>query len=157
MTASAAGVLKSSSSAAANRSQAPADSGSDGERKTSRNRAARARAFGTTRHGAEVARIGDLVEAGDERSLAGDELVRVRVAIRLAPGHDSLVVACPGRVRELALGLDLQPRAVPEPRLRGGCAFARPELEHLAAPAQRLVDGAAAVDLLARHWRRTSR
>src|SRR5207244_8091371 len=120
--------------------------------------AGRAGSFGAPADGTEIAGIGDLVETGQQRPLRAGELPRVRVAVRLAPGDDALVVACAGCLAELALSLDLNSRSI---RLLQPClglerALGRPELEHLSPPAQGLPDGPAAVDLLARHRRRTS-
>ena len=74
--------------------------------------AGRARSLGAPDHRAEVARVGDLVEAGEQRPLDGCELVRIGVAIRLAPGEHALVVARLGRLADLAIGLDVDARAV---------------------------------------------
>src|SRR5437763_5203735 len=67
----------------------------------------------------EVARVADLVETGEERTLDGGELVRVGVAVRLAPGEHALVVAGGGGLGEVALELDLDSglRRLGKPRL----------------------------------------
>ena len=70
--------------------------------------AGRARALRAAADGAEVARIADLVEAGDQRPLARGELVRVGVAVRLAPGEDALVVAGLGGFGQGPVGLHLK-------------------------------------------------
>ena len=107
---------------------------------------------------AEVARVGHLVERDDQRALAGDELVGVGVRIGLAPGERR-----PGgrgcRRPRVSSRSGFTCSRGPS-RSQGSAAAARsrrPELEHLAAAAQRLADGAPAVDLLARHARGTSR
>ena len=53
--------------------------------------------------GAEVARIGDAVEHGQQRALGRGQLVRVGVAVRLDAGDDALVVARARELRQLAL------------------------------------------------------
>src|SRR2546421_899256 len=112
----------------------------------------------------QVARVADLVETGEERTLDGGELVRVGVAVRLAPGEHALVVAGAGGLRQVALELDLNPGLgrlaeprLAEPRLRPDGPLGPPELEHLAiAAAERLAKRTTPLDLLPRH-RRTSR
>src|SRR5206468_5884250 len=113
--------------------------------------AGRARAFGTPADGAEVPRIRDLVEAGEQRPLRGGELPRVRVLVRLAPGDDTLVVARRRSVGQLTLGLDLQARPfdLAQPRLGLDRPVRRPALEHLAPPVQRLPHRAATEHLAA--------
>src|SRR5437763_15841967 len=67
----------------------------------------------------EVARVADLVEKGEERALDSGELVRVGVAVRLAPGEHALVVAGAGGLGQVAFELDLDAglRRLAEPRL----------------------------------------
>ena len=121
--------------------------------------AARTRPLRAPDHGAEVARVAHLVEAGEQRRLSRGELERVRVVERLAPGHDALVVARPGRVREvtLELGLHTRPLEIAQPVLTAGRPLARPQLQYLTRPAQRLAHGPTPVDELPSHERRTSR
>ena len=69
--------------------------------------AGRSRSFCAADDGAEIARVGDLVEAGEERSLRRGELPAVGVLVGLAPGEHALVVTRPRRFAQLALGLDL--------------------------------------------------
>ena len=98
---------------------------------------------------AEVARVGDLVEHGEQRPLARGELVRVGVAVRLDPRDDALVVARAGELAQLALE---RGAAASPPRATPPTATARSvaqQLEHLAPAAQRLADRAAAVDEVA--------
>ena len=87
-------------------------------------------------HRAEVVRISDLVEAGDQRPLADGEVERVRVPVRLAEGDHALVVAAPGELVQLPLALDVDAQAclVAQPRLRRDRAFGDEELEDLPAP-----------------------
>ena len=137
-----------------------ADGGGDARRAVrGHDDAARAGSLGAADHGAEVARVADLVEAGEERRRARGELERVGVAERLAPGDDALMVARAGRLGEVALELRLhaRPLDVAQPGLAAHRALARPQLEHLARAAQRLAHGPAPVDELARHERGTSR
>src|SRR5205085_12454445 len=91
-----------------------------------------------------------LVEAGEERTFHSGELVRVRVAVRLAEGEHALVVARARRLGQLALRLDVR-SDLAERRLGLERALGDPQLQHLARPAQRLTPGAAAIDLLPRH------
>ncbi len=65
--------------------------------------------------GAEVVRVGDLVEADDKRRPAPDELPGVRVAEGLAEGDDALVVARAGGLVQAALP-DVPGAEGPEPR-----------------------------------------
>ena len=113
-----------------------------------------ARRAGTGRradHCAEVPRIGDLIEAGEERRLLGRERPRVGVRIRAGPGNDALVVGALGRLGQLALLDDARSRPLSEPVERRGGPLGDPELEHLAPTAQRLTHGIPAEDELARH------
>src|SRR6185437_7258553 len=66
---------------------------------------------------------------------------------------------CTGSVREVALELRLhaRPLDVAQPGLAAYGPLARPQLQHLARPAQSLAHGAAPVDELTRHERGTSR
>jgi hypothetical protein len=101
--------------------------------------------------GAQVARVGDLVEAGDQRTGGSRQLVGIGVAVGLDPGHDALVLARQRRLREVALGLDLEARGarLREPGLVTAGALAHPQLEHLARPANRLAHRISTVDELA--------
>ena len=74
--------------------------------------ARRPRSFGAPDHGAQVARIRDLIEAGEKRALDRCELVRIGVAIGLAPRDHALVVARLGRFADLAVRLDVDARDV---------------------------------------------
>src|SRR5690348_1905149 len=117
----------------------------------------RASALGAPAHRTEVARVGDPVEADEEREVLRGELPAVRVPVRLRPRDDALMVARPGGLGEPTLELDLHlDGRLAQPRLRGDRALARPELEHLATAPQRLAHRAAAVDLIASHCRGTS-
>ena len=60
---------------------------------------------------AEIARIGDLVEARDERAFVRGELPAVGVLVGLTPREHALVVARASCFAELALRLYLQTRA----------------------------------------------
>jgi hypothetical protein len=55
-----------------------------------------ARTLGAADDRAQVVRIGDLVEADEQGTLALREVVGVRVVERLAPGDDALMVASAG-------------------------------------------------------------
>src|SRR5581483_3032121 len=114
----------------------------------------RPRSLRAPQHGAEVARVADLVETREERLRGGGELERVGVAERLAPRDDALVVARPGRLAEISLELrlDARPLHIAQPALGLERVLARPQLEHLARPAQRLTHGPPAVDELAAHF-----
>src|SRR5437588_12190724 len=104
---------------------------------------------------AQVARVADLVETGEERTLDGGELVRVGVAVRLAPGEHALVVAGAGGLRQVALELDLNPGLgrLAEPRLRLDGPLGRSELDHLASAASDpLAHRPAPLDLLPPRW-----
>src|SRR5581483_4244295 len=119
--------------------------------------AGRPRPLGAPADGAEVARVGDAVEDGEEGPLGRRELVGVRVAEGLDAGERALVVAGAGELGELALGPQAGLR-LGEPRLRLRRALRREQLEHLPAAAQRLPDRPAAVDEVAAHrLLRTSR
>ena len=72
--------------------------------------ARRACSFGAPDHGAEVARVRDLIEAGEEWALDRRELVSIRIAIGLAPRDHALVVARLGRFADLAVRLDVDAR-----------------------------------------------
>ena len=116
--------------------------------------AAGAGPLGAAADGAEVVRVGDLVEADDERPLAPCDLVRVRIAIRLAERDDALVVHRPGGLVETPLGNHLEAEAghVPKPRLRLEGPLRDEELEELALPgADDLAHRAAPVDQLPGH------
>src|SRR5207248_8913931 len=104
--------------------------------------------------GAEIARIRDLVEAREQRSLGGRELPAVGVAVRLTPRDHALVVTRTRGFAQLALELrvEARPIEVAQPRLGFERALGRPELEHLAPPAQRFPYRTPAVDLLADHF-----
>ncbi len=70
------------------------DLGGDLRRAARRNNyAGGARARRRAGHSAQVARVGDLIETGEKRSLRGRQLVGVGVAVGLDPGHDPLVLA----------------------------------------------------------------
>jgi hypothetical protein len=117
----------------------------------------RARAFGAPADGAQVARIGNPVEADEQRLLLGGQLVPVGVAVRRALGDDALVIAGAGRLAQLALELHLHARpAVLQPRLGRERTLARPQLEHLTRAAERLSNSSPPVDLLRGHLRGTS-
>ena len=116
--------------------------------------AGRAGAFGAPAHRPEVARVGDLVEADEERPVGRSQLVRVRVAVGLAAGDEALVLARAGELGQLPLRADLHAPPV-QPRLPGG-ARRREHLEHLAPAVERLPHRTPAVDKLAAHGRGTS-
>src|SRR5919106_2531678 len=119
-----------------------------------------ARALGAPADGAEVVRVGHLVEAGEQRTFARGELEGVRVAVGLAEGDDALVLHGAGRLVEGALADDLKPdpRRLPEPRLRLQRPLGDEQLQDLAlARAQHLAHGAPPVDQLPRHGFGTSR
>ena len=117
----------------------------------------RARSLRAPDDRAQVVRVGDLVEADEQRTLLARQRVGVRVPERLAPGDDTLMVARAGSVAEQPLRLDLRSRAGVEPRnLRRG-ALGRPHLEQLARAAHELPNRSPAVDEVARHRIRTSR
>jgi hypothetical protein len=119
--------------------------------------ARRSRSLGAPRDRAQVVRIGDLVEAYEERRLRTRERPGIRIAERLAPGDEPLVIARPGGLAQHPLGLHLQPRSLVEPRACRCSAFRRPDLEHLARATVRLADGIPSVHDLAGHAIRTSR
>src|SRR5439155_21087032 len=96
--------------------------------------AARAGTFGAAANGAQVPRIAHLIEADDQRRPPRGELVRVRVAVRLAPRDDALMIAGRGGLGELPLMLRLDAQAV-QPRLPVLHPLGRPDLEHLARTA----------------------
>jgi hypothetical protein len=112
--------------------------------------AGRSRGLGAAHDGAQVVRIGDLVETHDQRPLGGGELPRVDVAVRVAERDDALVVARVRGLGQLALGLDADVLDLGEPRLGRDRAFGRQHLVDLAAAGtEHLVHRAAAVDELA--------
>src|SRR5581483_2901476 len=113
----------------------------------------RPRALRAAADGAEVARIADLVEAGEQRSLALGELIRVRVLVWLAPGEHALVVARPRLLGDVALELrlDTRPLELAQPRLGLDRTLGRPQLQHLPLPAQHLPHRPPPVDLFAAH------
>src|SRR5436309_3309111 len=82
--------------------------------------------------------------------LTGVELERVGVAKRLTPREDALVVARARGLRQVTLELPLHARPfdVRQPRLAPDRTLARPQLEHLTRPTQRLAHRAAPVDEL---------
>src|SRR5204862_6310861 len=94
-----------------------------------------------------------LVAPGEQRLLPHCELPPIGVLVPLAPRGHALLVARACRFGQLALEVGLHTRAVDfaQPRLRLLRPLGRPELEHLAAPAQRLAHRSPAVHLLARH------
>src|SRR5438128_644127 len=104
------------------------------------------------RHCAEIPRIGDLVEADEQRRLDDGQLPRVGVAEGLAPRDQPLVVAGLRDVGELLLLAHLDTRArADEPILRLGGAVGRPDLEHLPPPSHGLADGVAPGDAVPDH------
>ncbi len=114
--------------------------------------AAGARSLRAPADRAEVVRIGDAVEADEERPLTAGELPGVGVRVRLAEGDDSLVVPGARRRGQRSLGayLDTQARSLLQPRLRGERALRDEQLERLAPPgADYLAHRVAAVDELA--------
>src|SRR5581483_4178731 len=115
--------------------------------------ARRPRALGAAADGAEVARVADLIEAGEQRSLALGELIRVRVLVWLAPGEHALVVARPRLLGDVALELrlDTRPLELAQPRLGLDRTLGRPQLQHLPLPAQHLPHRPPPVDLFAAH------
>ena len=112
--------------------------------------AGRACALGAPADGAEIVRIADPVEHREERPLRAGQLVGIGVAIGLDQRQHALVVTGPGALGELAVGLLPRP-GLGQPRLGGERPLRRPQLEHLAVPAQRLADGPPAVDEVRRH------
>ena len=114
-------------------------------------------AFGAADHRTEVARISDLVEAGQERLLGGRELVGVGVAVRLRPGEHTLMIAGAGGLADLPIRLDLEARSLLQPRFGRDGALCRPDLEDLAPSPKRLAHRPAAVDLVSRHCLGTRR
>ena len=97
----------------------------------------RPRSLGTADDRAEVVRVGDLVEACQQGTIGGGQLPAVGVLVGLAPGEHALVIARAGGLTELALGLDLNSRAVEvgQPGLRLHGALGRPQLEHFSPAA----------------------
>ena len=112
--------------------------------------AGRAGALGAAADGAEVVRIGDPVEHREQRLVGLRQLVRVRVAVRLDARDDALVVARPRALGQVALERRVDLR-LGEPGLAGRRPLGRPDLEHLAASAQRLANGLPTVDEVAAH------
>jgi diguanylate cyclase (GGDEF)-like protein len=102
--------------------------------------------------GPEVPRIRDLVEAREQGALGSRELIGVRVPVRLAEREHALVVTRSDRLGQLPFGLDLRAELA-EPRLGFHRSLRDPQLEDLARAANRLADGAPAVDLLPGHSR----
>src|SRR5439155_24951446 len=102
--------------------------------------ARRAGPFGAPADRAEIVRVGDLVEAGEQRPLALGQRIRVRVPIRVAKRDNSLVVPRGRGLGEPALPDDLEPETplLAQPRFGGERAFADEQLEHL--PASRAED-----------------
>ena len=115
--------------------------------------AGRAGPFRAAGDRAEVAGVGDAVEADEQRARLPRQLEGVAISIRLDASDDALVVASTGGVGQLALGLDLdtRPAVLAQPLLGVQRALGRPELEHLARPAQRFPNRAPPVDLLRGH------
>jgi hypothetical protein len=109
--------------------------------------------LGATGDGTEIPWVGNPVETDEERARLPGELERVAVAVRLDTGDDALVVTSPGRVRQLALRLDVNtgPAIVAKPFLGGNGPLRGPELEYFPRAAQRFTNGAPAVDLLRGH------
>jgi hypothetical protein len=81
--------------------------------------ARRSGALGAATDRAQVVRVGHLVEASDQRPLAGNELEGVCVAVRLAECYDPLVIAGAGRSgqRRLRPNLEAQPLDLAQPGL----------------------------------------
>src|SRR2546429_7435422 len=75
----------------------------------------------------QVARVADLVETGEERTLDGGELVRVGVAVRLAPGEHAPVVAGAGGLPPGPPELDPNPGVGRPPQPRPPGAPLRPD------------------------------
>jgi hypothetical protein len=119
--------------------------------------AGRARAFRSPDDCAEVVRVGDLVEANEERRVAAGELPGVGIPERRGPRDEPLVVARPRRLAQNPLRLDLRARTVREPRARARGPLGRPDLEHVTRAPIELADGVPPVDELARHKMRTRR
>ena len=116
----------------------------------------RVRTGGAPDHGAEVSRVGHLVEAAEERALDGRQLPRVGIRIRLAPRHDALVIGRAGSLGELTLPSHARLRPLGEPLERRRRTLPDPHLEHAPSPAQRLPNGVPPVDEVADHARGTS-
>ena len=116
----------------------PADGGRDpGGTVRRQHEARRSRTFRAAADSAEVLRIGDAVEADEQWLGARRELVGIRVAIGLAEGDDTLMIACSCELRQLSLSGDPDARRalVPEPGLRALSPLARMQLEHAARAA----------------------
>ena len=113
--------------------------------------AGRPRSLGSAADGAEVVRIGDPVEADEERTRLSRELEGIRVPVWLAKSQHALVVASPGLLGQVPIGLGLGPDPrtwLLEPWLGGQGTLGHPELAHLAWAAKSLAHGPPAVDLL---------
>src|SRR5262249_6438892 len=117
----------------------------------------RAGAFRAPTNGTEVARVGDAVEAREQRSLDAGELICVRIAEGLDTRDDPLMVARTRKLGQRALGSYLDPRPFLQPRLQAHGTLACVDLEHVAGPAHSLADGTAAVDEIRRHGLGTRR
>ena len=106
------------------------------------------RALRAPTDGAEVLRIGDAVQADEQRLWPLGELVGVGVPVGLAEGDDALVFARARELRELALGSNLHAQGlqVAQPRFRAQGPLARVQLENRTRAAQRLVHRPTAVD-----------
>ena len=121
-----------------------------------------ARALGAATHGTEIVRVGHLVETDDEGALPRHELIRVRVAVRLAERDDTLMLSCSRGIVEPAFPRNLQADALhlAKPCFRGKRTLGRQQLEDLAlARAHDLAHGPAPVDQVLGdgHGLRTSR
>ena len=68
------------------------------------------RALCTAADGAEVPRVADLVEAGEQWAIGRGELVGVGVLVWLAPGEHTLVVARPGGFGDVLFELHVHAR-----------------------------------------------
>ena len=115
--------------------------------------AGRACSFCAARHRAQVARIGDAIETDEQRARLPRELEGVRISIRLDARDDALVITSAGGVGQLPIGLDVdsRPPVLAQPLLGVERALGRPQLEHLARPAQRFPNRAPPVHLLGGH------
>jgi hypothetical protein len=68
----------------------------------------RTRALGAPAHGAQVPRVGDLIEADEKRLAVASELVGVGIPKGRATGDDALVVARSGESRQRPFRLDAE-------------------------------------------------